>query len=157
MLKGIFSGMSTWVKILFLASLAFNLAIIGTFAGHRLGFWHGKHHHGMHRYIVSTMPADKRDRVEKILSTYKAAHPRRSRKLLARWDKFDSQLRAETFDRAAFIDTFKQEIEKNNQRLLDGGNVIADIAELLTPSERAAVLDKIKKKLERRRKHKHRH
>lgn len=152
-----FSGMSTWVKILFIASLALNLAIIGSLAGHRMGLWRGKHHHGMHKYILSTMPAEKRPQVEKLLSEYKAAHPKRRGKFIKDWEKFDAQLRAESFDRAAFMAAFQEEVEGHNKRWLDGGKTIADIAELLTAEERAAVLDKIKKKLERRKKHHHKH
>lgn len=157
MLKGIFSGMSTWVKIVFIASLALNLAVVGSFAGHRLGLWKGKHHHGMHKYILSVMPVEKRDQVEKILSSYRAEHPKKRGKFMRQLEKFDTQLRAENFDRAAFMTSFQEEIELHNKRWLAGGKTIADIAVLLTAEERAAALDKIKKKLERKRKYKHRH
>lgn len=146
--------MSTWVRILFIASLALNLAVVGAFAGHRLGLWKGKHHHGLSKFIVSSVPAEKRDAVKKILDDLKKEHPRRGDKHIENWQLIDSKLRQENFDRAEYLEAFRIEVNRKNERMLAGGNAIADIAELLTPQERVQVLDKMKKKLKR--KHKHR-
>lgn len=146
--------MSTWVKIIFIASLALNLAVVGAFAGHRMGLWKGKHHHGISKFILSSVPAEKRDAVETILANLKKEHPRRGGKYIENWQLIDSKLRQENFDRAEFLEAFQTEINRKNQRYLAGGNAIADIAELLTPQERVEALDKMKKKLKRRRKYK---
>ncbi len=146
--------MSTWVKIIFIASLALNLAVVGAFAGHRLGLWKGKHHHGMSSFIVSTVPAEKRGAVEKIITAFKNEHPRKGEEFMKNWQVLGDQLRQENFDRAAFLEAFGKEVTRKNERWQASGNAIADIAELLTPQERATVLDKMKEKWERRRKRK---
>lgn len=152
-----FSGMKKWTKILFLVSLALNFIVIGTFAGHRLGIWKKFHHHGMSHHILKIMPENKRPDVEKILTSYKQTHPHKRGKFIRNWPQFDTLLRAESFDRAAFLAAFSNEITRHNQRWVDGGKTIADIAELLTPQERVEVLDKLKKKWERRRHYRRRH
>ena len=143
-------GMSTVGKIVFVVSLALNLAVLGAFVGHRL--WHAKgHHHGLKQYVLSVIPEGKRTEIDKILTDYKNKYPKRPKRFMANWKELDQLLRADTFDRAAFEKAMNQNIEGENQRFIDGGKVIADIAERLTKEERIKVLDELGRKWKKRR------
>lgn len=145
--------MSRWVKILFVISLALNFAIIGAMAGHRLGLWHGKHHHGLYHHLLKEIPEAKRAQAAKILEDYKKAYPHKRGKLIANWSKFEELLTEETFNREAFLTAFNAEIDEHNKRFYEGGKSIADIAALLTQEERKAVVANMKTKWERKRRH----
>jgi len=151
-----FAGLSGWTKIIFIASLVVNFIIIGTFASHRLGWWKGGHGHGLQSYILKEVPETKRAQVSEILSTYKEKHPFKKRRFYKNWPKFEEFLRQENFDRSKFLEVFNEAIERHNERWIDGGNAIADIAELLSPQERVTLLDELKKKWKHRRHSKYR-
>ncbi len=151
-----FSGLSGWTKIIFIASLVVNFIILGTFASHYLGWWRGGHGHGLHSYILKEIPEGKREQVSEILSAYKEKHPFKKRRFYKNWPKFEEFLRKESFDRLKFIEAYNQAIELHNERWIDGGNAIADIAELLSPEERIKLLDQLKKKWKHRRGRRHR-
>lgn len=150
-------GLSRWMKLLFVASLALNFIVIGVFAGHRLGLWHGGHHHGLRHHILKIMPEDKREQVDQILKAHREKYPFRKRRFRANWPKYEAALREQNFDRAAFLKLFEQDAEQHSTRIVDSGTAIADIAELLSPQERVEVLDKIKKHWKHRRRFRHRH
>lgn len=153
-----FKGMTKTGKTILIISLAANLAIIGLFIGHKISHWRGHHHHGLKAHVIKVMPEAKRDAVEGILKAFKEKHPKRRGRGRKNWAELDKHLRAENFDRAAFTAAVTEAIEKHNQRFIDGGNAIADIAELLTYEERVDVLNKIREKMQRRRRFfKHRH
>ncbi len=150
-------GLSRWMKLLFVASLALNFVVIGVFAGHRLGLWHGGHHHGLRHHILKIMPEDKREQVDKILKAHREKYPFKKRRFRDDWPKYEEALRAKNFDRAAFLKMFEQNGAKHCDRIVDSGKTIADVAELLSHQERVEVLDKIKKHWKHRRRFRHRH
>ena len=156
MLKNaLFQGMSKPGKILFVLSLALNLAVIGSLLGHRL--WHGHAHpHGMKQHILKIIPEAKRDAVERVLTNHQQNHPRK-RPFVENWSKYEALLRAEQFNREAFLKTFQDEITHRTDGLSADGKAIADIAEILTHQERIQVLEKLKQKWHHRKKFHHRH
>ena len=156
MLKStLFQGMSKPGKILFILSLALNLAVIGSLVGHRL--WHGRGHpHGMQHHILKLIPEAKKDAVEKVLNSFQKNHPRK-RPFIENWNKYETLLRAEEFNREAFLQTFQSEITNRTERLSAGGKAIADIAEILSHEERIEVLNKLKQKWHRHKRMHHRH
>lgn len=141
-----FKGMTGAGKILLIASLALNLAIVGLFLGHRISHWGGKKHHGLKHHILKVVPENKRDAVAKIINDHHAKYPRKRGHFKQKWEELEVFLRAENFDRDQFLAVFQANIEKQNQRRLDGGKAIADIAQVLTAQERNEVLNKLKKK-----------
>lgn len=150
--------MSRWVKIIFFISLALNFAVIGVVASKKLGFHKKWRHGGMQHHILKVIPEEKRPQIKNLLEEYKKSSPHRPGKMIRNWDKFEEILIEEKFNREQFLTTFNKELEEHNQRWVNGGKVIADIAELLTVAERKDVLKKIKRKMKRRhRRHKHRH
>lgn len=146
--------MSRWVKTLFIISLALNFAVIGAMAGHRLGLWRGKHHHGLHHHLLKEIPEAKRAQAAKIIEDYKKAYPRKRGRLIFDWSKIEELLTEETFNRDAFLTAFNAEIDEHNKRFYEGGKSIADIAALLTQEERKAIVATMKTKWEQRRKFK---
>ncbi len=150
--------MSRWVKIIFFISLALNFAVIGVVASKKLGFHKKWRHGGMQHHILKVIPEEKRPQIKNLLEEYKKSSPHRPGKMIRNWDKFEEILIEDKFNREQFLTTFNKELEEHNQRWVNGGKVIADIAELLTVGERKDVLKKIKRKMKRRhRRHKHRH
>lgn len=154
-----FKGMSKRMKVLLFLSLGINFIILGSFVGHKLCLFKGHQHHGMHHHLLKVIPEEKRAQVETILKNFKEAHPHKRGKFVQKWEVLVKILRQETFNREDFLSTYAKEMERHNKRFTDGGNAIADIAELLSPQERIKVLDMLKKKWERRRhfRPKHRH
>ncbi len=148
--------MSKLIKVIFIISLAFNFAVLGVMAGHKLGFWH-KHHHGFKKYVIQSVPAEKRDAVEKILKEYKAGHKAYKRSKKEKWQKFEALLTVEPFNRDEFITAFNAENEGRTTRWVASGKVIADIAELLTVEERKDLLTKLKKRGKWKRRFLHKH
>lgn len=149
--------MSRWVKIIFFISLALNFAVIGVVASKKLGFHKKWRHWGMQHHVLKVIPEEKRPQVKKILEDYRNSYPHRRGKMIRSWDKFEDVLLKENFDRAEFLEVYSKELEQHNQRWVNGGKVIADIAELLTVAERREVLKKIKRKMKRRHRHHHKH
>lgn len=137
--------MSKLIKIIFIISLAFNFAVLGMMAGHKLGFWR-KQHHGIHNYVIKSVPAEKRDAIEKILKEYKVGHKKYKRSNKEKWKKFEALLTVEPFNRDAFITAFNAETDGRTTRWIASGKVIADIAELLSVEERKDLLAKLKKR-----------
>jgi|GEM_PF-5743041 len=150
--------MSRWVKIIFFISLALNFAVVGVVASKKLGFHKKWRHGGMQHHVLKVIPEEKRPQIKKLLEEYKKSSPHRPGKMIRNWDEFEGILLEENFNREQFLTMFNKELEQHNQRWVNGGKVIADIAELLTVEERKDVLKKIKRKIERRhRHHKRRH
>ncbi len=145
--------MSKKVKALLIISLAINLLVVGMFAGRHFGFMKGHRHlYGPYGHILYMAPTEKRDQIKAVLERNKMDFTRHRGRHRRNWATFSEILKQDTFDKAKFMDAFEKEVAKRGERWRKHADLIIEIAEILSPQERKAMVERMEKRF----KHRHR-
>lgn len=145
-----------WTRILLIASLGFNLVILGLFGGHELSrALHGPppvRALGFGPFTQALSPADRRALMRDFMAQAKGFSEQR-RQMRSDFRSLIEALKATPYDPARFAALMARQKTRTDEWMALGQSLLAERIAAMTPAERAAFAKRLETEVTRHREH----